>query len=78
MQEAPRRLLFIVMEDVLHHCQKLMFSANYFILSINFKYCIYTSFLCVWGPVLLAGICINNIHTKNIYLIASKNISICY
>lgn len=36
MQEAPRRLLFIVMEDVLHHCQKLLFSANYFILSINF------------------------------------------
>lgn len=47
MQEAPRRLLFIVMEDVLHHCQKLMFSANYFILSINFKYCIYFFFMCI-------------------------------
>lgn len=32
MQEAPRRLLFIVMEDVLHHCQKLLFTVVQIIL----------------------------------------------
>lgn len=49
MQEAPRRLLFIVMEDVLHHCQKLLFSANYFILINKLLVLYILLFLCVLG-----------------------------